>query len=201
MHTPLPEWALWSEIAIRVGWAATAAVICLVMSRRGHDIANWAIVGLVLGPFAVLAAIISARRADRRGAIVVEQGDDRDARVLVVLDPAHPESWRMQAEMVNELDATAELVVVVSRDTLDRPARDGTLRRARTALAAAAAAVAAPTPRQLILEGRPAAAVVSHARSLTASTIILPPNSLGDQLRGSLAVELPAVDVRPHHQS
>ena len=103
--------------------------------------------------------------------------------------------------MVNEAGATAELVVVVSRDTLDRAARDGTLRRARTALAAAAAAVAAPTPRQLILEGRPAAAVVSHARSLPASTIILRPNSLGHQLRELLAVELPAVDVRPHHKS
>ena len=86
MHTPLPQWALWSEIAIRVGWAATAAVICVVMSRRGHDIANWAIFGLVLGPFAVPAAIISARRAASRGAIVVEEGDGGEARVLVVVD-------------------------------------------------------------------------------------------------------------------
>ena len=27
VHMPLPQWAIWSEVAIRVAWAAAAAVL------------------------------------------------------------------------------------------------------------------------------------------------------------------------------
>lgn len=196
MHTPLPQWVLWSELAIRLGWAAIAAVVWFVMSRRGHDGTNWVIVGLVLGPFAVPAAVISTRRAARRPAIVVDEGGSRDAGLLVVVDPDHPESWSPEAELVNELGAVAELVVVVSRDTMDRPAREASLRRARTALAAVAAGISGPAPRQVIIEGRPAAAVVGHSKRLGEPAIVVPKGRLGELLRRSLAVELPAANVR-----
>lgn len=137
VHTPLPQWAIWSEVAIRVGWAATAAVIWAAMTRRGHDGGLWALIGLVLGPFAVPAAITSARRAARRPPIVVADGAPWDAgrgpAVLVVVDPDDPGSGPAQAAAADAAGGPIELVVVVGRDTLDRSAREGTLRRARAA--------------------------------------------------------------------
>ena len=197
MHTPLPQWALWSELAIRVGWAAAAAVIWAVMSRRGHDGGLWGLIGLVLGPLAVPLAVISARRATRRPPIVVGGGHGADAArspsTLVVVDPDDPETWGAQAAAADNVAGPVELAVVVSRDTLDRDAREGTLRRARTALAAVAATMVGPTPRQVILEGRPDAAVARHARQLGITTVIAPSTRPCDRLRSALGS---SVDVR-----
>lgn len=193
MHTPLPQWALWSEVVIRVGWAALAAMIWFVMSRRGHDGGIWALVGLVLGPLAVPAAIVSVRRASRRPLIVVADGaapsEAGGIGVLAVVDPDDPETWAPEAELVSTLVTPVELAAVVSRDTLDHAAREASLRRARTALAAVAAAMKGPVPRQVILEGRPTHAVVNHSRSLGRPTVVTPPNRFGDQLRRSLTSE------------
>ena len=194
MHTPLPQWVLWSEAIIRFGWAAIAAVIWFIMSRRGHDGAIWALVGVVLGPLAVPAAIISATRAARRPPIVVDEGAGGDASVLVVVDPEHPESWIPEAELFNALTGDAELVAVVTRETLDHAAREASLRRARTALAAVAAAIPGPAPRQVILEGPPAVAVARHRRSLDTPVLVTPSNRFGDRLRADL---LDRVDTGP----
>jgi len=190
VHTPLPQWVLWSELAIRVGWAAAAAVIWATMSRRGHDGGLWALIGLVLGPLAVPLAVISARRAARRPSIVVADGCGHEAgrspSTLVVVDPDDPEAWAAQAAAADAVAGPVELAVVVSRDTLDRDAREGTLRRARTALAAVAATMVGPTSRQVILEGRPEAAVVRHARQHGITTVIAPSTKSGDRLRSAL---------------
>jgi len=197
VHTPLPQWALWSELAIRVGWAAAAAVIWAVMSRRGHDGGLWALIGLVLGPLAVPLAVISARRAARRPPIAVDGGHGADAArspsTLVVVDPDDPQTWGAQAAAADNVAGPVELAVVVSRDTLDRDAREGTLRRARTALAAVAATTTGPTPRQVILEGRPDAAVARHARQHGITTVIAPSTRPSDRLRSALGS---SVDVR-----
>lgn len=187
MHTPLPQWAVWSEVAIRFSWAALAAAIWIVMSRRGHDGAIWALVGVVLGPLAVPAAIVSARRASRRLPIVIDEGTAGEIGVLAVVDPDRPDTWAAEAEQLNALRGPTELVVVVSRETLDVAARDATVHRARAALAAVASAVAGPAPRQVILEGRPTTAV-AHRRDLLGGPIVVTPASrLGDRLRFELA--------------
>lgn len=197
MHTPLPQWALWSELAIRVGWAAAAAVIWACMSRRGHDGGLWALIGLVLGPLAVPLAVISARRAARRAPMVIDDGCERGAAraaaTLVVVDPDDPETWAAQAAAADAVTGPVELAIVVSRDTLDRDAREGTLRRARTALVAVAATMVGPTPRQVILEGRPDTAVARHARQHGITTVIAPSTRSGDRLRSALGSR---VDVR-----
>jgi len=185
MHTPLPQWVLWSEVVIRFGWAALAATIWFVMSRRGHDGAIWALVGVVLGPLAVPVAILSARRAARRPPIVVHEGSGGVASMVLVVDPEHPESWRPGAELVNALSGGAELVAVVSRETLDHAAREASLRRARSALAAVAAAISGSTPRQVILEGRPAAAVARHRRSLDNAVVLATTERVGDHLHAA----------------
>ena len=197
MHTPLPEWVIWSDVAIRLGWAAIAIAIWFVMSRRGHDGVIWAIVGVVLGPVAVPAAIVSARRSASRPPIVVEEGPDAAAEVLVVIDPDAPATWACEARAVNELGTTAELVVVVSRDTLDVAAREATVQRARCALSAVAVAVAGPPPRQVILEGRPAEAIMRHRQTLGGPMVITPSNRLGERLRESLpgVHSVPPMDV------
>lgn len=190
MHTPLPQWALWSDLMIRFGWAAIAVAIWFAMSRRGHDGGLWVLVGLVLGPVAVPAAIISATRAARRPLIVVADGgaaaqaDHID--VLAVVDPDDPQTWAPEAELLGT-EGRVELATVVSRDTLDHAAREASLRRARTALAAVAAAIPGAPPRQVILEGRPAPAVAQHRRYLGNPIVITPPNQFGDHLRGALA--------------
>lgn len=186
MHTPLPQWVLWSEVVIRFGWAGIAAVIWFVMSRRGHDGGLWALVGLVLGPLAVPAAIISARRASRRAPIVVDQGAGGDIKILAVIDPDEPATWAAGAERVNTLSAPSELVVVVSRETLDTAAREATVRRASAALAAVASAISGPSPRQVILEGRPAAAVSDRRQLLDDPMVVIPTSRLGESLRAGL---------------
>lgn len=57
-----------------------------------------------------------------------------------------------------------ELAVVIGRDTLDAGARQHDVRTARVAPRAAAGAVVGPDPRQVILEGRPATAVLTRCR-------------------------------------
>ncbi|MFP5318876.1 MAG: hypothetical protein ACLGI2_11375 [Acidimicrobiia bacterium] len=178
---------IWTEIVVRIGWAATAAVTGAIMARRGHDGGMWAVIGLVLGPFAVPAAVVSARRAARRPPVVVAGGTPEGARrppgALVVVDAEDPQGWAEQAAAASALGSSVELVAVVGRDTLDRAAREGELRRARQALAVVATAVPGPTPRQLILEGR-AEAVVSRYRRLEGiGTVITPSTPLGDRVR------------------
>lgn len=186
MHTPLPEWVLWSEVGIRVGWTTIALAIWFVMSRRGHDGGTWAIVGLVLGPLAIPMAIVSARRASRRPLLVVEDGATVDAGVLVAVDASQPETWASVAWLVNTLATPAELAAVVDRDTLDIAARNASLQRARRALAAVADAVNGPQPRQVILEGRPVPAVAKRRLALGIATVVAPANRFGDQLRSAL---------------
>ena len=201
MHMPLPQWAIWSEVAIRLGWAAAAAVIWAVMSRRGHDGGLWAVIGLVLGPFAVPAAVISARRAARRPPVVVADVPGGSAgcapAVLVVVDADDPGSWAAQAAAADAVGGPVELAVVVGRDTLDRSAREGSLRRARCALAAVAAAMARPAPGQVILEGRPAAAVALHSRLRGIATVVVTSNPSGDRLRGALGDRLEVRTAAP----
>ena len=197
VHTPLPQWALWSEVVIRVGWAAVAFGIWFVMSRRGHDGSLWALVGLVLGPIAVPAAILSARRAARRPMIVVADGaseaDTNGVDVLAVVDPDDPSTWGVEAELLRTT-SRVELAAVVRRDTMDHAARRASLRRARIALATVAAAIGSALPRQVILEGRPAAAVAQRRRLLGNPPVVAPSNRFGDHLRRSLAEP---VDVDP----
>lgn len=189
MHMPFPQWVIWSEVAIRVAWATIAAVIWAIMSRRGHDGGLWALVGLVLGPLAVPAALISARRAARRSPIVVAEGPPRGAAAvpaaLVVVDPDDPGGWDAQAAAARTV-GPVELAVVINRDTLDVAAREGAIRRARRALRAVAAAMPAPSPRQTILEGRPDGAVVRHCERRGIRTVIVPPTPTGDRLRRAL---------------
>jgi len=124
--------------------------------------------------------------ADGRGAA-------RAPAALVVVDSDDPETWAANAAAADAATGPVELAIVISRDTLDRDAREGTLRRARTALAAVAATMAGPTPRQVILEGRPDPAVARHARQHGITTVIAPSTRSGDRLRSALGS---SVDVR-----
>jgi hypothetical protein len=195
VHTQLPQWAIWSEMAARVGWVAVAAVLWAVMSRRGHDGGLWAVIGLVLGPFAVPAAVISVRRAARRPPIIVAEGPPwgaaatRPALVLVDPDDDHV-GWAAQAAAADAVGDRVELAVVVGRDRVDLGAREGALRRARRALTAVAAAMPGPPPRQVILEGRPEAAVAHHCQLHGIATVIAPPTPTGDRVRRALGDRL-----------
>lgn len=200
MHMPLPQWALWSEVAIRAGWAVAAAVLWAVMSRRGHDGGLWAVIGLVLGPFAVPAALISARRAARRPPIVVVGGALlRPAAVpaLVIVDADDPGGWEAQAAAAGAAGDGVELAVVVGPDRIDVAAREGALRRAHLALAAVAAAMPAPPSRQVILEGRPDAAVVRHARLHGTATVLVPPTRWGERVRKALGDRVVVATAAP----
>lgn len=191
MHMSQPQWVIWSEVVIRVGWAATAAVLWAVMTRRGHDGGTWVVIGLVLGPFAVPPAVVVARRAARRPPIVVTEGAPRDSAAvtvaLVLVDPEAPCGWEAQAAAVGATGDLVELAVVVDRDTLDVAAREGALRKARHALTAVAKALPGPTPRQVILEGRADAAVIRHCNLSRIATVVVPPSRWGVRVRRALA--------------
>jgi hypothetical protein len=196
----LPQWAIWSDVAIRLGWAGAAAALWVVMSRRGHDGVLWGLIGIVLGPIAVPAAFLSARRAARRPPIVVNEGapgSSEAVRALVLVDPDDPGSWDALATAAKAVGDRVELAVVVGRDSVDVAAREDALRSARRALTAVAAAMPAPLPRQVIIEGRPDAAVSRHGQCHGTATVIVPPTRWGDHVGRALGDRFVVTSAAP----
>lgn len=190
MHmTEFPTWAVWVELGGRVGWTVIAVATAFVMRRHGHDGGVWLVVGFVLGPLVVPAAVLSARRAARRPPIPVADGaPGRGSRdVLVVVsqqDPAAQVAWLQSSDDVRYV----VLVAIVGRDTLDQAAREGDLRRARRALLTAVDGCAARgiCPTAMIAEGRPDAAVASVALHRAPDAIVVPADDAGRALADSL---------------
>lgn len=193
MHmTPAPEWVAWAELGTRLLWVLTAAAVSHVMARRGHDRGWWVIVGLVLGPVAVVAACVASRRARRREPIVVAPGraDGGGTDVLIVVDPADPGAGLAGGNGPATRLHRVVLATVVGRDTFDVQARKGELRRARGALETAARAAAwAADPRLIIVEGRPDDAVARLARAERLPLVLVPPTAAGRRLSARLASE------------
>ncbi len=53
-------------------WLATGVVLSVVMGRRGHYGAGWGVLGAMLGPFAVVAALATVRlEGEERPSVVV----------------------------------------------------------------------------------------------------------------------------------
>ena len=179
MHmTPAPEWVAWAELVMRLVWVATAAVVAGLMARRGHDRGWWAIVGLILGPAAFVAAFVAARRARRRGPLLVAPGRAGAGitDVIFVIDPADPTEGLANVDIAWPPLRRVVFVTVIGRDTFDLQARQGDLRRARAALgrAAAAAPFGGAEPQLVVLEGRPDDAVTSFALGHQLRLVLVP---------------------------
>ena len=166
MVTNVPEWAVWSERILIVVWLASAAVTWVFMHRNGHDGQLWALIGLVGGPFALLAAWECARRAARRPPEIVFLGSpghgSRD--VALVVDLADPATAGQAIGTVPDV-RRAVLVAAIGPDTIDHAAHRGELRNAATALADAArvARRRGVDPAGVILAGHSTRAVISYA--------------------------------------
>ena len=193
MHmTPAPEWVAWAELGTRLVWVVTAVVVSHVMARRGHDRGWWVIVGLVLGPLAVVAAVVSCRRARRREPIVVAPGTagGGDTDVLVVIEAANPAAALAHGNQDGTRFRRVVFATVIGRDAFDVQARQGELRRAGEALATAAKAAAwTEDPRLVIMEGRPDDAVATLARTERLQLVLLPPTVGGRRLASQLGGE------------
>jgi hypothetical protein len=166
MH-PIPDWALWFDLAMRFTWFVAAAGVGFVMGRLGHDTSTWVLFGLIAGPFAIPCAVVSARRAARRPPRVLFPGvagrgiED----VLVLVDGERPAGAPNDLGPADGLRRVV-LAVVIGRDTSDVAAREGEERRAAATLTAARAAVRDATGVEaggVVLEGRPARAIRAYA--------------------------------------
>lgn len=94
-------------VTIAAGWMAIGLVLAIVMGRRGHDSFGWLVTGAVLGPLAVVLAVVT-RRVDealqparvRRGPPAIPGGGPVD--VLVGFDGS--------TESLAAIDAVPELL-------------------------------------------------------------------------------------------
>lgn len=196
MHeTTYPSWAVWTELGLRALWVLSAVAVALVMGGRGHDRPMWGVIGLVLGPLAAPVAVVATRRASRRPARVLREGRPGPGTtdVVVVVDPDAPSA----ATAPETLSARrVVLVSVVGRDEMDRAARAAELRRAQEALAAAVPSWKAQgvVPDAVILEGRPARAVLEFARAQGFGRVLLPGTEQGE--RDANELRRSGLDVR-----
>lgn len=193
----VPSWAVWVDMATSLGWTGIAVAVAFAMRRRGHDWGAWFIAGIVLGPFVIVAAVVSARRAARRPSMLIAVGATGPGAtdVLVVVDEADPTAvvGRLAGLDVRRL----VLAVVIGRGTFDRDARAGALRRAREALALAAGVAAGAGLRaaQLIVEGRPEVALWVAAHEHDVDLVVVPATEAHRRLTARLRRRRGAIRV------
>lgn len=183
MHTiDVPTWVVWVEVSVRLGWTGLAAATALAMRHRGHDGGLWLVVGLVLGPLVVPAAILSARRAAARPAtVLVEGAPARGTSGFLVVVPDR-EPLATVGGLIRGADhGHVVLVAIVGRDTLDHAAREAELRRARRSLLTAVDACAASGLQvsALIAEGRPDTVVPAIAVERNLDVVVVPADDSG----------------------
>jgi nucleotide-binding universal stress UspA family protein len=65
-------------------WIAIGLAVPFVMARRGHDAFAWLVVGMVLGPLAIVLAFDSARYAETLESVVVEKGEANTGLAILV---------------------------------------------------------------------------------------------------------------------
>ena len=185
----VPGWAVWLELALRGVWFVSAAAVAVPMGRLGHDRQLWALIGLFLGPLAVPVSVMAVRRADRRPPRVLAKGrpGDGDRDVLVYVDASRTTSGA--SAPVGRNVRRVVLAAIVGRDEIDRSARAAELRRAGEALRGALedCARGGIEADAVVLEGRPARALLRYARSERLEVVCLPRTPAGDQIAREVA--------------
>ena len=161
---------------IGVTWVCIGLVLALVMRRRGHLGFSWFVLGMVMGPMAVVFAIDTLRHESPSEAEVLDPGLPRPGRidVLVGVDgsPASAAAVDAAARLFRPALGRMTLATVIDRD--ESPG-SGVEHAAEAELERAAARVMALDPAMellrrprfrpelVVLRGRPADVLSAYA--------------------------------------
>jgi nucleotide-binding universal stress UspA family protein len=148
--------------AIVVVWLVAGAATAVVLARRGHDPAVWAVIGLVLGPVAPVLGIASVRAESRQRALVVHLGRRGlgSTDVLVGIDgsPEAEASLRLAVALHGRSLGRLALATVVP---FDEPSDADAV----ALLRAASHLVPKRAPTTVVLRGEPADALGHYAHT------------------------------------
>lgn len=91
-----------SAVVILLGatWLAIGVVLSLVMGRRGHFPFGWGVLGAMLGPLAIVAALGTARHEDEEPPAVIAQARSYGGPVDVVVGIDGSPECRLAVERV-----------------------------------------------------------------------------------------------------
>jgi nucleotide-binding universal stress UspA family protein len=144
-----------------VTWLAIGAALSAIMGRRGHDPFVWWLLGTVLGPLAIILALVPTDR--RRPAVAPRHGGPRvrgRVDVLVGLDGSTHAAGALQAMLglLGDRLGRVTLATVLPRDDSAQRRLDRSAARERLEDVAATIvrAGSGPRPRIALLSGRPA---------------------------------------------
>lgn len=147
------------------GWVVEAFVLGYVMGRRGYEGFAWTVVGMALGPIAVVVALYYVRRPPSREPVVLHLG--RHGRghvdVLVGVDGS-PESIaaiRHARALLGSRIGRLTIATVVAVD-----ATPDNEHRARHLLQDAAAEAGGLDPNIVVLRGSPVVSLRHYAETL-----------------------------------
>jgi nucleotide-binding universal stress UspA family protein len=153
-------------------WLAIGVVASLVMARRGHAPFTWGALGAALGPLVIPLALGSVRRERAPTDVALRQpvGGAGPVDVLVGIDGSAEARRALRAvvELLGPRLGRLTLATVVDFDTAESAQHGAERRRAEQHLEEAALDARAiggdRVPGELLLAGRPATALVRHAR-------------------------------------
>jgi nucleotide-binding universal stress UspA family protein len=153
-------------VAIGAVWVAIGVILSIVMGRRGHEGFSWLLLGTILGPLAVVLAVVAGRSDERlepapvsvrvpatagTGPVDVLVGYDGSSESVAAIDAV--------VGLLGERLGRLTVATVVPYGDLKVPERLATDRLAHLA--------EGPTgvlPQVEILHGHPSAALGQHAR-------------------------------------
>jgi nucleotide-binding universal stress UspA family protein len=153
---------------ILVAWVTVGVLVSFAMGRRGHDVASWGALGMLLGPLLIPLAVREMRRERAARAITIEAGGAGrgEIDVLVGIDgsPESLEALWAAVHIIGPRVGRLTLATVIDYDAAlsDQPwsVREG----AEAELRRVAAMVAGHRPGVVLLAGRPAEALARYAR-------------------------------------
>lgn len=142
-----------------VTWAAIGVVTSVVMARRGHAAFSWGVLGLILGPFALVLALDAVLREQRTAVRSINPGraGGGEVDVLVGVDDSEESAAALDAArtLLGPRLGRLMLATVIDYDAAEsgfpRAVRD----EATARLERQAAALAPLDPGTMLLAGRP----------------------------------------------
>ena len=162
-------------IAALLVWLAIGLTASVMMGRRGHDAFGWLVIGTVLGPVAIPIAVRTIREEQptRRREIRAGSPGTGSIDLLVGLDgsEASERALRRSLELLGDRVGRLTLATVLGHEGPATGWSDEA--DAVSALERIAAALPGHEPGAVVLRGRPADALVSHADEHGAELLVV----------------------------
>jgi nucleotide-binding universal stress UspA family protein len=162
-------------IAALLVWLAIGLTASVMMGRRGHDAFGWLVIGTVLGPLAIPIAVRTIREEQptRRREIRAGSPGTGSIDLLVGLDgsEASERALRRSLELLGDRVGRLTLATVLGHEGPATGWSDEA--DAVSALERIAAALPGHEPGAVVLRGRPADALVSHADEHGAELLVV----------------------------